>query len=70
MPGALPVARWVASEGDGELVLYDSGELKVKHDGLEYLIASPWTKSAPPTGKPPTLPPESGVVDSEEPEGE
>lgn len=67
-PGALPVARWLADEGDGELVLYDSGELKVHHDGVEYLIASPWTRTPPPV--PPTVPPESGVVGSDEPEDE
>jgi len=47
-PGPLVKARWLADEGDAELVLYDSGELKVRSDGLEYPIASPWEADTEP----------------------
>jgi hypothetical protein len=41
-PGPLVKARWLADEGDAELVLYDDGQLKVRSDGLEYEVSSPW----------------------------
>lgn len=43
-PDPLVVARWSADEGDAELVLYDSGALKLYAPslGIDLEIASPW----------------------------
>lgn len=56
-PGPLVKARWRADEGDAELVLYDSGELKVHSDGLEYPVATPWSDTPE---EPPVEPTDGG----------
>ena len=50
-------ARWLADEGNAEIVLMDDGELRCRADGIDMLIASPWDEDEEPSAPNPVSDP-------------